>query len=172
MTAKTKGIKVSEWGEGEVVPAAEAYTSLKLVVMALVKQQWPWSPWRAKMEQIFTCSPWRTPYWSRWMCPEASCSLRRATLDQNPAALWGSLEQSIPKGLHAVERNHCAAICEVQSIERRTHKINEGKSSLGGLHAATRKECEEEAASSGLSQFFMASTCPWMFCHQVFKGLT
>ena len=39
---------------------------------------WTWiiprqsSPWKLRVEQRSSCSPWRTPCWSRWM-PEGGC---------------------------------------------------------------------------------------------------
>jgi len=66
------------------------------------------------VEQIFTCSPWKTPHQSRWTHLKEACDPMGS-----PAAasswkdLWThgepTLEQSVPEGLNPVEGTHAGA---------------------------------------------------------------
>jgi len=82
------------------------------------------------VEQIVTCSPWRTPHWSKWLCPEAhgysmpeqapggSCGLQIGAhagagfLAGSVACEGSTLEQSVPEGLHPLKGTHAGAVCE------------------------------------------------------------
>ncbi|GAB0208746.1 epimerase family protein SDR39U1 [Grus japonensis] len=61
--------KVSEEGGGGGAPGTGAEIPLQPVEKAMVRQAVPLQPMEddgMMMEQIFPCSPWRTPRWSRW----------------------------------------------------------------------------------------------------------
>ena len=58
----------------------------------------PWSPWRSTVEQIPTCSPWRTPYWRRSMRPKEAVIPWRA---HTGARSWKDLRILGEGGAHA-----------------------------------------------------------------------
>ena len=53
-------------------------------VLQAPEKRFPCSPWRSTVEQISTCSLWRTPHQSRWMHPKVAVTPWReeATLEQ------------------------------------------------------------------------------------------
>lgn len=57
-------IKVSDKGEGANAQAIKEI-SLQPVVQTKVRQLCPCSPWTSMVEEKSSCSPQRTPHWSR-----------------------------------------------------------------------------------------------------------
>jgi len=65
-SGKKEGEEVLKTADGaEIFP-------LQPVMKTLVRQAVAGCSWRSMVEQTSTCSPWRTPRWSRRM-PEGSC---------------------------------------------------------------------------------------------------
>jgi len=70
------------------------------------------------VEQISTLQPVEDLHWSRWVCYEGICSLRRgahagASFLAGTMAHGGpTMEQSIPEGLYPAESTHAGAVHE------------------------------------------------------------
>ncbi|GAB0176179.1 epimerase family protein SDR39U1 [Grus japonensis] len=81
--------KISAEGGGGGAPGTRAEIPLQPLEKTMVRQAVSLQPIELMVEQISSCSPWRTPRWSRWM-PKGGCdpvgSLRWSRLLAGPVA--------------------------------------------------------------------------------------
>ncbi|XP_072711964.1 A-kinase anchoring protein 7 isoform X4 [Ciconia boyciana] len=109
--------QVSEEGRGGGAPGAGAEIPLQSMVKTTMRQAVPLQPMAVKVEQIFTCSPWRTPRQSRWMCPKEAVTLWEAHAGGSWQDLWTHGERSpcwsrfAGRTCDPVERTHAGAVC-------------------------------------------------------------
>jgi len=77
----------------------------------------PCSPWRSVVQQLSTCSLWKTPCWSRCV-PEGGCDpMGSSVLEQAPARTCGPVDggtharAGLLAGLVTLWRTHTGAAC-------------------------------------------------------------
>lgn len=82
--------KLSEKGQGE---SASDTTAALPCNLWWDHDQAGWTSWRSTMGMIFTCSPWRMSYWSRWMHLKETWPHGSPVLKQAPGRTCGPTER-------------------------------------------------------------------------------
>jgi len=143
--------KVSEEGGAADAPGTGAEIPLQPVEKIKVRQAVPLHPWRSMVEQISSCSLWRTPRWSRWM-PKGDCDSAESphwsrfsgrTCDLMGDSHWSSLflkDCTLWKGPTLEHFMNNCILWEGPTLE----KFVEDCLLWVGPHAGAGEECEEE----------------------------